>query len=37
MGSNFIYFILKEIPGLHVVNLDSLTYAGNQKNTDSVV
>ena len=29
IGSNFIYYILDTYPGVTVVNLDALTYAGN--------
>ncbi|MEW6745594.1 MAG: dTDP-glucose 4,6-dehydratase [Planctomycetota bacterium] len=29
IGSNFIRYVLRERPGLRVVNLDALTYAGN--------
>jgi dTDP-glucose 4,6-dehydratase len=32
MGSNFIRFLLKEWSDVSVVNLDALTYAGNQEN-----
>lgn len=36
IGSNFIPFFLKENRGANVVNLDSLTYAGNLKYLESV-
>jgi dTDP-glucose 4,6-dehydratase len=32
IGSNFIRLVLKKYPDAHVVNLDKLTYAGNQDN-----
>ena len=32
IGSNFIRFVLKSRPDCEVVNLDALTYAGNQAN-----
>lgn len=32
IGSNFIHFVLKHHPGVKVINLDSLTYAGNVAN-----
>lgn len=31
IGSNFIRMVLKEAPGVNIVNLDALTYAGNLK------
>ncbi|MBI5101844.1 MAG: dTDP-glucose 4,6-dehydratase [Nitrospirae bacterium] len=32
IGSNFVRFVLSRYPGYEVVNLDSLTYAGNLEN-----
>jgi dTDP-glucose 4,6-dehydratase len=32
IGSNFIHYLLKTEPGVHVINLDALTYAGNPAN-----
>lgn len=32
MGSNFIHFLFKTYPDISVVNLDALTYAGNEEN-----
>ncbi len=32
IGSNFIHFLRRERPGLEIVNLDALTYAGNLEN-----
>src|ERR1051325_6428247 len=29
IGSNFVRFVLRERPGLHITNLDKLTYSGN--------
>ncbi|MBX2895008.1 MAG: dTDP-glucose 4,6-dehydratase [Cyclobacteriaceae bacterium] len=36
IGSNFIIHFLKNNPGLHLVNLDLLTYAGNPGNLKEV-
>jgi dTDP-glucose 4,6-dehydratase len=32
IGTNFIHYVIRQNPELHVVNLDALTYAGNRKN-----
>ena len=32
IGSNFVRFLLRERPGVHVTNLDALTYSGNPDN-----
>jgi dTDP-glucose 4,6-dehydratase len=32
IGSNFVRFLLQSEPGVHVVNLDVLSYAGSQEN-----
>ena len=32
IGSNFIHYILANNPAISIVNLDSLTYAGNPDN-----
>lgn len=36
IGSNFIHYILASVPGTEVINLDSLTYAGNLENLRSL-
>lgn len=36
MGSNFILKLLSSVPDATVVNVDALTYAGNQQNLDGV-
>jgi len=37
IGSNFVRHVLSERPGVEVVNLDALTYAGSLENLDGVV
>lgn len=37
IGSNFVHFVLKRYPQLHVVVLDKLTYAGNLQNLRPIV
>jgi len=32
IGSNFVRQVLRERPGVHIVNLDALTYAGSREN-----
>lgn len=32
IGSNFVRHLLREVPEVHVVNLDALTYAGSREN-----
>lgn len=32
IGSNFVLYMLKEHPEYHIINVDSLTYAGNLEN-----
>ncbi len=32
IGSNFIHWLLKQNPDVHIVNLDALTYAGSLEN-----
>ena len=32
IGSNFIHFLIKNLPETKITNLDSLTYAGNLEN-----
>lgn len=32
MGSNFIHFLFKVYPDISIINLDALTYAGNEEN-----
>jgi len=34
IGSNFIHFLLRTEPGLNIINLDALTYAGNLANLE---
>lgn len=36
IGSNFIIYMLKEHPHIHIVNVDLLTYAGNLENLQEV-
>jgi dTDP-glucose 4,6-dehydratase len=36
IGSNFIHYVLENDPDVSIVNLDSLSYAGNLGNLDSV-
>ncbi len=36
IGSNFVRFVLKDVPDVRVVNLDCLTYAGNLENLADV-
>ena len=36
IGSNFVHYILQEHPEDQVINVDSLTYAGNLENFRSV-
>jgi dTDP-glucose 4,6-dehydratase len=36
IGSNFIHYLIKEYPGIKVINLDLLTYAGNLENLKDV-
>jgi dTDP-glucose 4,6-dehydratase len=36
IGSNFVLYMLKEFPEYKIVNLDSLTYAGNLENLKEV-
>jgi dTDP-glucose 4,6-dehydratase len=32
IGSNFVRYLLKAEPSVHIINLDALTYAGSQEN-----
>jgi dTDP-glucose 4,6-dehydratase len=32
ISSNFVHYLLKTEPGLNLINLDALTYAGSQEN-----
>jgi dTDP-glucose 4,6-dehydratase len=32
IGSNFIHYLLEKVQGIHIINLDALTYAGNPAN-----
>ena len=36
IGSNFIRIVLRERPGVHVINFDAMTYAGNPANVADV-
>ncbi|TFE29010.1 dTDP-glucose 4,6-dehydratase [Cohnella luojiensis] len=36
IGSNFVHYILKEHPQDQIINIDSLTYAGNLENLSTV-
>jgi len=36
IGSNFIRYLLREFPGVRLINLDKLTYAGNLDNLKDV-
>ena len=36
IGSNFILYMLKKYPDYSIINLDKLTYAGNEENLKSV-
>lgn len=36
IGSNFVHYVLQRYPGIRLVNLDVLTYAGNLENLESV-
>ncbi|MBV8333357.1 MAG: GDP-mannose 4,6-dehydratase, partial [Candidatus Eremiobacteraeota bacterium] len=36
IGSNFVRLVLRERPGVEVVNLDAMTYAGNPANLAGV-
>ncbi len=36
IGSNFIHHILKKYPSYKIVNVDKLTYAGNEQNLNSI-
>ncbi len=36
IGSNFVHYILDKYPDYNIVNLDSLTYAGNLENLKSI-
>ncbi|WP_454193586.1 dTDP-glucose 4,6-dehydratase [Paenibacillus sp. Marseille-Q7038] len=36
IGSNFVIYMLKNYPNYHIINMDSLTYAGNLDNLKSI-
>jgi dTDP-glucose 4,6-dehydratase len=36
IGSNFVLYLLNKYPDYQIVNLDALTYAGNQQNLKSI-
>ncbi|MFA4901296.1 MAG: dTDP-glucose 4,6-dehydratase [Desulfobaccales bacterium] len=36
IGSNFVYFLRRERPDWHILNLDLLTYAGNPENLNGL-
>lgn len=35
IGSNFVHYLVNNHPGVHVVVLDKLTFAGNRENIAS--
>jgi dTDP-glucose 4,6-dehydratase len=37
IGSNFIHYLINESTGVHITNLDALTYAGNLDNLNELV
>jgi dTDP-glucose 4,6-dehydratase len=37
IGANFVHWVLKNYPAIHIINLDALTYAGSLKNLDGLV
>ncbi len=36
IGSNFVRYMVKKYPEYNIVNLDSLTYAGNLENLKDI-
>ena len=36
IGSNFIQYLFEENPSVQIINLDALTYAGNNKNLEEI-
>lgn len=36
IGSNFVHTLLATDPGVHIINLDALTYAGSQENLNDL-
>ena len=36
IGSNFVHWVVDNVPSAHVIVLDKLTYAGNQKNLEGI-
>ena len=36
IGSNFVHYVVKNHPEVHVTVLDKLTYAGNEKNLEGL-
>lgn len=36
IGSNFVHYLLTKEPGLHIFNLDALTYAGSEQNLEKL-
>ena len=36
IGSNFVRMLIAERPGVEVINLDALTYAGSLKNVEAL-
>lgn len=36
IGSNFILYMMRQYPNVHITNMDTLTYAGNLENLKSV-
>ena len=37
IGSNFVHYVYKNFPGVHVTVLDKLTYAGNRANIEKIL
>lgn len=37
IGSNFVHYVYKNFPDVHVTVLDKLTYAGNRANIEEIL
>ncbi|MBZ4264827.1 NAD-dependent epimerase/dehydratase family protein, partial [Streptococcus pneumoniae] len=37
IGSNFVHYVYKHFPDVHVTVLDKLTYAGNRANIEEIL
>ena len=37
IGSNFVHYVYKNFPDVHVTVLDKLTYAGNRANIEAIL